>query len=80
MCVDTETADVFNNTVTIPGSVTEKNALKEAKAQLETNTVKVISVTDIAIDCKLYAMTEADFIAHAEIIGDGRINTTNKEG
>ena len=73
LTVDCETAELGNETIIIPGKADEKTALKFSKNELETDNIKVVKVVKIDTDQKLYAMDEATFIAHADVIGEGRI-------
>ena len=73
LTVDCVSAELGNDTITIPGKVDEKSALKFAKKQLENDDLKVVKIVSIHTDAKLYAMDEATFIANAECIGEGRI-------
>lgn len=67
MCVDTETAEVFNRDVVLPRTFDDENAiLKAAKKYHETGTHKVVAVVASSVTETLYGMSEADFIAHAK--------------
>lgn len=69
MCINVETAEPYNETVKLPGTHKDNNAiLKQAKKLLENDTVKCVHVVDVAEEQKLYGMKEVDFIAHAEIL------------
>lgn len=72
MCVDTESAEIFNQDVKIPGKVSEKEALKQAKKQYENEKTKVVDIVTMTTDAKLYAMDEDVFIANAEVVGESR--------
>lgn len=67
MCVDTETAEVFNKDVILPRTFEDENAiLKAAKKVHETGTCKVVAVVATEVNETLYGMSEADFIANAK--------------
>ena len=67
MCVDTESAEVFNKDVILPRTFEDENAvLKAAPKGHETGTTKVVAVVATNVDETLYGMSEADFIAHAK--------------
>ena len=66
MCVDTETAEVFNKDIVLPRTFDDDNAiLKAAKKQHENDTTKVVAVVHSTTEETLYGMSEADFIANA---------------
>lgn len=65
LCLNTETAEPFNDSVIISGKADDKTALKAAKKILDTDTVSVCKVVDLESVEKRYGMSEQDFIAHA---------------
>lgn len=69
LCLDITTAEPSNETVTVSGTIkdTEK-ALKIAKAKVDTDTLKAVSVVDITKEEELYCMEDEDFLAHAKKI------------
>lgn len=69
MCVDTETAEVFNKEVVLPRTyASEEKLLKKAKAVVENDTTKVVSVVSKDEVSTLYGMSEQVFIEHAEVL------------
>ena len=68
-CADTENDEVFKTTITISGSFKDKNAvLKKAQKMMDSDTQKVLKVTDTQETTQLYGMTEEEFIANAHPI------------
>lgn len=65
LCLNTETAEPFNDSVILSGKVDDKSALKQAKKILDNDTVSVCKVVDLESVEKRYGMSEQDFIAHA---------------
>ena len=65
LCLNTETAEPFNDSVIISGKADAKAALKAVKKILDTDTVSVCKVVDLEAVEKRYGMSEQDFIAHA---------------
>lgn len=84
MCVDTETAEVFNKDVVLPRTYEGVNdMLKAAKKVAETGTCKVVTVVAHSVTETLYGMTEADFIKYAKPMpprSTGSGETENPEG
>lgn len=69
LCMDVETAEPLNKIVVLGGTFKdEKSILKEARKQIETETVKCVSVVDVASETALYKMDEQKFIENAEKI------------
>lgn len=69
MCLDTETAEVENRTVTLPRTYKDEKAiLKVAKPLVETDNFKAVTVVDTEVNEVLYGMTEQEFIEHANIL------------
>lgn len=66
LCLNTTTAEPFNETVLLSGKYKDNAAiLKAAKKLLENEEIAVARVVDVAIIEKRYGMTEQEFIAHA---------------
>lgn len=66
LCLNTETAEPFNETVLLSGIFKDnKSILKAAKKLLENETVSVAKVVDVSLVEKRYGMTEQDFISHS---------------
>ena len=69
LCLNTVTAEPFNQTVTLSGTFKEKKALlKAVKSVLETEEISVAKIVDVAVEEKLYGMTEQKFIENADIL------------
>lgn len=69
LCLNTETAEPFNETVILSGTFKDNKAiLKAAKKLLETEVVSVAKVVDVIIEEALYGMTEQEFIQSAKIL------------
>ena len=67
MCADTETAEIYNETVEVSAAIKgEKAMLKAVRKEIETDTYKVIKIVAEESFKALYKMPEADFIAQAE--------------
>jgi len=71
LCLDIESGEACNRSFTFPGQFKkDSEILKAAAKKLETNepNVHAVHVVGIAKLETLYGMTEADFLAHAEIM------------
>lgn len=69
MCVDTVSAEVCNETVTLPRTYKDDKALlKAGKAIIEKGNIKVVAVVDVTVSSELFGMDEATFIANATIL------------
>lgn len=69
LCLNTETAEPFNQTVTLSGTFKDNKAvMKAVKALIENDTVSVAKVVDVEIEEKLYGMPEQDFINAAKVL------------
>lgn len=69
LCLNTETAEPFNQTVTLSGTFKDNKAvMKAVKALIENDTISVAKVVDIEIEEKLYGMPEQDFINAAKVL------------
>ena len=68
MTVDTESAEVFNRELVIKHKCNRAEALREAKKQFESETVKVISVVDMAENVYRAQMDEDEFLKLASIV------------
>ena len=78
MTVDTVTCEVGTGVVLLSGKFADYNTLLDVcKKQLETEQLKVVSVTYKEEFEKLYGMPENEFIAHAvELAPRNKINET----
>lgn len=69
LCLNTETAEPFNQTVTLSGTFKDNKAvMKAVKALIENDAISVAKVVDIEIEEKLYGMPEQDFINAAKVL------------
>lgn len=69
MCVNTETAVVENYEVTIAGVYPdEKKLMKAVTKEVETETLKPVSVVSTEVIETLYGMDEQKFIEMAEVL------------
>lgn len=68
LCLNTTTAEPFNETVTLSGTFKDKKSLMKAvKNLIENEEISVAKIVDVTIEEKLYGMTEQKFIDNAEI-------------
>ena len=66
ICMNIETSEVENKTLTLTGDTpTDEQALKQLKKLYETNIFKVVAVKDIKVTEKLFGMSEIDFLKYA---------------
>nr|DAV13966.1 MAG TPA: hypothetical protein [Caudoviricetes sp.] len=69
MCVDTETAKVDNYEVTIAGVYSdEKKLMKAVTKEVETATLKPVSIVSKEVVETLYGMDEQKFMEMAEVL------------
>lgn len=69
MCVDTQTAVVDNHEVTIAGVYSdEKKLMKAVTKEVETPTLKPVSIVSKEVVETLYGMDEQKFIEMAEVL------------
>lgn len=69
MCVDTQTAVVDNYEVTIAGVYSdEKKLMKAVTKEVETATLKPVSIVSKEVVGTLYGMDEQKFIEMAEVL------------
>ena len=69
MCVDTQTAVVDNHEVTIAGVYSdEKKLMKAVSKEVETATLKPVSIVSKEVVETLYGMDEQKFIEMAEVL------------
>lgn len=70
MCVDTDTGEVFNGTVTVAGDIkTEKMQEKlfneYYNAPESIKEYKAVKIVDVKVDSAIMGMTESEFLTHA---------------
>ena len=76
LCLDINTAEPFNETVTLPRTYKDdKKLLKSVEEVINTEEVKAVHIVDKKEIETLYGMTEQDFINNAKILDP----TTRKE-
>ena len=69
ICLDTEIGEAVHRDVVLPRTYKDEDTmLKEAKKQIDSETVKAVKVVYSTIEEALYGMDEADFIANAVIL------------
>lgn len=67
LCLNTETAEPFNETISLSGTYKDNaDILKACKKLLENETVSVAKVVDVVTESKLYGMDEQKFISLAD--------------
>lgn len=67
LCLNTESAEPFNETVNLGGIYKDdKSLMKAAKKLVENDTISVCKVVNVEVIEKLYGMTEQDFLASAK--------------
>ena len=83
LCLDTETAEVSNELVLLPGKAnTYRNnkailaAAQEVVSARNPNNVAA-SIVDITESSELRGMTETDFLAHSKVLKPGNQETEN---
>ena len=77
MTVDITTATTGTDRFDIVGDHTFDTALKAVKELYETETTKIVTITDLVLNDYLYGMPESDFIKMAKILPP---RTTTKVG
>lgn len=69
MCLDVQKGEPFNESVTVPRTYKDDEALlKKVRPLLETETVKAVHIVGKEEIETLYGMTEQEFIQHAEVL------------
>lgn len=68
MVVDIATQTVTTRSFDLIGRHTKESALNTLKETVETDTVKIVCISDINIFEEIRAMTEIDFYAHSKTI------------
>ena len=67
LCLNLETAEAFNETVTLARTYKDEKSLMKAVSEIINNeSQKAVHVVDTTIVETLYGMAEQDFIANAE--------------
>lgn len=80
LCLDIVSAEPCNKEVTLPRTFTdEKKLLNECKKHLDTDTVKVVSISATEIKEAIYGMTEKEFLEHAKVVTRGKTDATDAE-
>lgn len=79
MCLDVQKGEPFNESVTVPRTYKDDEALlKKVRPLLETETVKAVHVVGKEEIETLYGMTEQEFIQHAEVLPPRNAANTEK--
>lgn len=69
LCCDVEAGDTITQTVTVPRTYKNDEALMKALRPLvETEQIKPVHILSKEITETLYGMTEADFMEHAKVL------------
>ena len=69
LCLNIETAEPFNKTVTLSGTFKDKQAIeKAAKKVIDTDNEKCVAVVDYTEKETLYGMSEQKFIELSEVL------------
>ena len=68
MTVDVTTATTGKSVYDIVGDHTFDTALSAVKELYETDTIKIVTITDLVLNDYLYGMPESDFIKTAKIL------------
>jgi hypothetical protein len=79
LCVNPETREVTETTITLPRTYKDEKALMKALANAETSQLKVVSVLGTEVNETLYGMDEQKFIDNAEILPPRKRTETNEE-
>lgn len=68
-CVNTETRDTFEQSLTLPRTYKDDAKLMKAvEKALEGEPIKAVSIVKSEVHETLYGMTEAEFIQHAKVL------------
>ena len=68
MTVDITTATTGTDRFDIVGDYTFDTALKAVKELYETETTKIVTITDLVLNDYLYGMPESEFIKNAKVL------------
>ena len=79
MTVDITTATTGTDRFDIVGDYTFDTALKAVKEIYETDTIKIVTITDLVLNDYLYGMPESDFIKMAKILPPRNITKVGEE-
>ena len=82
LCLDIDTAEPCSRAVKLPGTYKNQAQLLTAvRKELDTDSLKAVSVTDSVEETLIYGCTEAEFLSVARPIQRGAKveNTDNKE-
>lgn len=79
LCCDVEAGDTVVETVTVPRTYKNNDALMKAlKPLVETEQIKPVHILETEVTQTLYGMTEADFIQNATVLPPRTNNTENQ--
>ena len=79
MCLDVQKGEPFNESVTVPRTYKDDEALlKKVRPLLETETVKAVHIVGKEEIETLYGMTEQEFIQHAKVLPPRNTADTEK--
>lgn len=78
LCLNTETAEPFNQTVTVPRKpASDKELLAVCKAIIDTDTVSAVKVVHTEVCETLYGMTEQKFVEMAEVMPTKKVEAND---
>lgn len=67
LCINTETCEPENKVFVMSGEIqNNEKTITALRKKHETDTFRIASIVGVTVKEKLYAMTEEEFIAHAE--------------
>lgn len=78
LCLNVNTAEAFNKTVTVPREHSDEKLLKIIKKMVDNDEVKVVHIVDKEIVETLYGMSEEKFIEYADVLPPRKTNETNE--
>ena len=79
-CIDKPSKETFNITVMLPGKFKDDSAIMKAAAkQIDTETVKAISIESSEIITELRGMTESEFLAHSHVLPPRKVYEKDTE-
>lgn len=70
-CVDLDTQETFENDSELPRKYPTREKLEKAlRKEIDTDKVRFCYIISSAVEKKLYAMTEQEFLNHAKVVND----------
>ncbi len=74
LCLNVNTAEAFNETVTVPREHSDEKLLKIIKGMVDNDEVKVVHIVDKKVVETLYGMSEEKFIEYADVLPPRKTN------